>query len=51
MNKIYKLANKLIDAQINGKVISRSEYNFLKTTEEAYNLHDISEKILKKEKA
>ena len=50
MNKIYKMANKLIDAQISGKVISRSEYNFLKTTEEAYNLQDISEKILKKEK-
>ncbi len=44
MNKIYKMANKLIDAQISGKVISRSEYNFLKTTEEALqwvsdNLH------------
>jgi len=50
MNKIYNLANKLIDAQISGKVISPSEYNFLKTTEEAYNLQDISEKILKKEK-
>jgi len=50
MNKIYNLANKLIDAQINGKVISPSEYNFLKTIEEAYNFQDISEKILKTEK-
>ena len=46
MNKIYNLANKLIDAQINGKVISPSEYNFLKTTEEAYSFQDISEKIV-----
>ena len=50
MNKIYNLANKLIDAQINGKVISPSEYNFLKTTEEAYSFQDISEKIFKIEK-
>ena len=50
MNKIYNLANKLIDAQINGKVISPSEYNFLKTTEEAYSFQDISEKILKMKK-
>ena len=47
MNKTYNLANKLIEAQINGKVISPYEYNFLKTTEEAYRFQDITEKILK----
>ena len=49
MNKIYSLANKLINAQINGKVISSSECNFLKSINEAYNLQDISEKLLKME--
>jgi hypothetical protein len=47
MNKTYSLANKLIEAQINGKVISPYEYNFLKTTEEAYRFQDITEKIIK----
>jgi len=50
MNKIYSLANKLINAQINGKVISSSECNFLKSINEAYNLQDISEKLLKMER-
>jgi len=51
MNKIYNLAYKLIDAKLSGKVISPSEYNFLKTTEEAYSFQDISQKLLKIENA
>ena len=47
MNKIHSLSNKLIDAHIKGKVISSSEYNFLKSIKEAYKFQDISEKLLK----
>ena len=50
MNKMYNMANKLINAQINGEVISSSKYNFLKSINEAYNFQDISEKLSKMER-